>query len=105
MSILYIQPGSNINNRNNINNNNNRNNTAKHLLELNDDILINIFELVNLNFRLINRRGEAICEYYNLTDETKIFESVDILNWGISNGYKLSKHTLDDAINYGNLHH
>ncbi len=44
-----------------------------------------------------------MCESYDLTDETMIFESVNILKWGLKNGYKLSKHTFDDAIKDGNL--
>ena len=77
--------------------------TIKNLLDLNDDMIIIIFELVNLNFRLINKRCETICEYYNLIDETFIYESVNILEYGLLNGFKLSRHTFNDSIKYGNL--
>ena len=77
--------------------------TIKNLLDLNHDTLLIIFELVNFNFCLINKQCEAICEYYDLTDETFVYESVNILKWGLLNGYKLSRHSLNDSIKYSNL--
>ena len=63
--------------------------SVEFLLDLNDDLISNIFNLVTFNFRLINKQCKALCEIYNLAQKIFIFQSIGILKLALRNDYKI----------------
>ena len=74
-------------------------------LDLDNDMLLHIFKQVSFNFCLINKQCKTIHNANSdiLSNETYIYESIDILKWGLLNGYRINKNTFPMAILDGNL--